>query len=187
MPTLELQTFFAGLRSGDAALAKEAIDRVSPILSQIIHLRLIDGRLRHILDTDDILQSLLKDFLSRRRAPDEASVGLQAYLAGAVLNKVVTKMRKERRHVGGLPDACEPTSSEPPLGSRQELRDSLQWLRSRLPEEHRELFDLKARGLTWPEIANQLGSEPDALRIRLRRALAAAVGQDERKELDHVG
>jgi hypothetical protein len=37
------------------------------------------------------------------------------------------------------------------------------------------LFDLKAQGLTWQEVAAKVGGRADALRMRLNRAVAAVL------------
>ena len=39
----------------------------------------------------------------------------------------------------------------------------------------RLLFDLKAQGLTWHEVAAKAGGRADALRMRLNRAVAAVL------------
>jgi len=54
-------------------------------------------------------------------------------------------------------------------------------VRSRLSEEERKLADLRGQGLSWAEIAAQLGENADALRFRLNRALDR-VAQDLRLE-----
>jgi DNA-directed RNA polymerase specialized sigma24 family protein len=143
-------------------------------------LRLVDDRLRRVVDTADLYQSLLKDFLARRveeSADGQHAGGLCAYLARAVDYKIRTKLRKERHHGGGLPDGQEPLSPEAGAARMAEGRDFHQALRERLAEPVRRLFDLKAEGLTWPQIAEQIGGEPDALRMRLRRAVATILAK----------
>ena len=85
MSDAEFQNFLEILRNGDA----EAVDRLlaacDPFLRRAIRRRLFDGRARRIVDTSDILQSLLKDFLSRERTENAAVTPqrLCAYLAAA--------------------------------------------------------------------------------------------------------
>src|SRR5262249_16884785 len=81
---------------------------------------LLDGRLRHLMDTTDIVQSLLKNFLYQgvKEGPTaQDTAGLCAYLAAAVHHKIRTKTRKEHRHKGSLSEVQEPVCSEPPAGS----------------------------------------------------------------------
>lgn len=150
---------------------------------------MIDGRLRRAMDTTDIFQSLIKDFLRPREPRDpsaEASAELCAYLAAAVHHKIQTRMRKERRHAGSLPGDWEPASREPCVGQQIEHQDFTEALRARLDAESRVLFDLKTQGLTWPEIAARVGRKPDALRMQLNRAVATVLSELGHEELTHA-
>jgi RNA polymerase sigma factor (sigma-70 family) len=189
MATAELQEFLDVLRGDDRPAIEALLGRLDPFLRKIIRLRLIDGRLRRVMDTTDIFQSLLKDFLSQRPGgdpPAQGSTGLHAYLAAAVHHKIQTRTRKERRHAGSLAADWEPVSPEAPAPRRVEDRDLSQAIRARLPEPTRRLFDLKAEGLTWAEIAARVGGNADALRMRLRRTVAAVLGDLGQGGPDHV-
>jgi DNA-directed RNA polymerase specialized sigma24 family protein len=178
MPTPELQEFFALIKSGDESAVEAMLEEMDPFLRRVIRMRLLDGRLRRAVDTTDILQSLLKDFL-RQGAPGEpeesSSDQLCAYLAAAVRHKVQTRLRKERRHAGSLPEEWQPASPEPDVGKPVEDQDFALAIRSRLDESTGSLFDLKAQGLTWQEVAAKVGGRADALRMRLNRAVAAVL------------
>jgi DNA-directed RNA polymerase specialized sigma24 family protein len=173
------QKFLEILRSGDA----EAVDRLladfDPFLRQAIRLRLCDGRARRAVDTADILQSLLKDFLDREGANGTAASTrkLRAYLAAAVQYKIAAKIRKERRRTADLDDLPEPTSPEPPPGKQAEDNDLIDAIRQRLDEPNRILLDLSRQGRTWRQIAAEIGGHPDSLRIQLRRSVAAALAK----------
>jgi DNA-directed RNA polymerase specialized sigma24 family protein len=189
MDSSELQQFLAVLQSGDAQAVEALLDRLDPFLRPIIRLHLLDGRLRHVADTTDVLQSLLKDFLARRpgnAAAEHFPGGLRAYLAAAVHHKVRTRLRKERRRAGCLPEGWEPASSQPPVGGQAEARDLLGAIRARLAEGQRRLLDLKAQGLTWSEVAEKLGVPSDTLRMRLRRAIALALDDLGEGGADHA-
>jgi DNA-directed RNA polymerase specialized sigma24 family protein len=178
MPTPELQEFLAKIQGGDDCAVEAMLREWDPFLRRVIRLRLLDGRLRRAVDTSDILQSLLKDFLRRPGAgePSEASPAeLSAYLAAAVRHKVQTRWRKERRHAGSLPEEWEPASLEPDVGKRVEDRDLVEAIRSRLDESTRSLLDLRAQGLTWQDVAARVGGGADALRMRVNRAVAAVL------------
>ena len=186
MAAQELSEFLAVLRSGDRHEVEKLLCDLDPFLRRVIHLRLIDGRLCHVLDTADIFQSLLKDFLSQEHPPVETSAGLPAYLAAAVHYKILTRKRKERRHAGGLPEDWEPVCPEQPAGRQVEDQDFSQAIRARLSGEKRLLFDLKSQGLTWTEIAAKLGGTADALRMRLSRAVATVLSELGHAELSHA-
>jgi len=186
MATPELQQFLAVLRGGNREAVEKALCDLDPFLRRIIHLRLIDGRLRHVLDTADIFQSLLKDFMSQEHPQVETSAGLCAYLAVAVRHKIQTRARKERRHAGSLPEDWEPVCPERPAGRQVEDQDFSQAIRTRLSREKRLLFDLKLQGLTWTEIAGRVGGQADALRMRLSRAVATVLSELGHKKLSHA-
>lgn len=189
MSNPELSDFFAVLRDGDGQAVEELLRQLDPILRRLIHLRLIDGRLRHVLDTADIYQSLLKDFLSQKEAGPSRAGSLAdfcAYLAAAVRYKIQTRVRKERRHTGGLPDEWEPVSPEPAPEQHVQNQDLRQAIRSRLPERTRPLFDLKMQGLPWKAIAEQIGDDPDTLRMRFRRAVTTALCQLSHEDVSHA-
>jgi RNA polymerase sigma factor (sigma-70 family) len=175
----EFQDFLAELQSGDPQVVEKLLHQLAPFLRQVIRMHMVDGRLRHVLDTSDILQSLLKDFLTRRASGHGFAVGqeggLRAYLAAAVHHKVRSRLRKERRHAGSLPPEWETDDSQLNTTQNIEDRDLLAAVRGRLTEGKRQLFDLKAQGLTWAEVAERTGDRPNTLRIRLRRAVTAAL------------
>jgi len=186
MASRELQEFFAALRSGDPETVERSLNRLDPSLRRIIRSRLKDGRLRSVADTSDIFQSLVKDFLFQNvsePSPSESSAGMYAYLAAAACHKIQAKLRKERRHAGGLADNFEPVSLEPPPTKPFEDREFVEAVRDRLGEDRRRLFDLALQGLAWTEISAIVGGKPDALRMRLRRGIAAVLselGEEER-------
>jgi DNA-directed RNA polymerase specialized sigma24 family protein len=111
---------------------------------------------------------------------------LCAYLAAAVRYKIQTRARKESRHSGGLPDEWEPASPEPTPEQHVQVKDLRQAIRSRLAEQTRQLFDLKVQGLTWNAIAEQIGGDPDTLRMRLRRTVTTVLGELNQEDLSHV-
>jgi DNA-directed RNA polymerase specialized sigma24 family protein len=195
MPSPEVREFLQTLQSGDERAVEEMLRRLDPFLRKAIRLRLIDGRLRRVMDTADVFDSLLRDFLARPAPtanqsennsgnnPVNASAGLHAYLAAAVHHKIRTKARKERHHAGSLPREWTATDNGPAPNQELENRDFIEAITSRLSAEDRELFDLRARGFTWPEIANQIGGNADALRMRLNRAVATILSELDADEV----
>jgi DNA-directed RNA polymerase specialized sigma24 family protein len=183
------QKFLEILRSGDA----EAVDRLllefDPFLRRAIRLRLLDGRARRAVDTADILQSLLKDFLDREGADGAAASSrrLRAYLTAAAHYKIASKVRKESRRIADLDQIPEPQSPEPPPGKQAEDRDLIDAIRQRLDTANRRLLDLSRQGRTWRQIANEIGGHPDTLRIQLRRSVAAALAEIRHGDSMHAG
>ena len=182
------QEFFEILRNGDPEAVDRLLSDFDPFLRRAIRLRLFDRRTRRIVDTADILQSLLEDFLSREgnERAGASSRRLRGYLAAAAQYKISKKTRKERRRIANLDGVAEPVSSEPPPSSQAEDRDFIEAVRSRLDDGNRRLLDLSQQGRTWRQIANQIGGHPDTLRIQLRRSVAAALAEIHGGESIHV-
>jgi DNA-directed RNA polymerase specialized sigma24 family protein len=173
------QEFFEILRSGDAEAVERLLSDFDPFLRRAIRLRLCDRRVRRVVDTADILQSLLKDYLSREGTDAGAASfrRLRAYLTAAAQYKISAKTRKERRRTADLGDVAEPVSHELPPNVQAENRDLIEAIRSRLDEGDRRLFDLSQQGRNWRQIAAEIGGHPDTLRIQLRRSVAAALAE----------
>ena len=56
-------------------------------------------------------------------------------------------------------------------------RELIQEARRRMTPEERRLLERRAQGLGWAEIAAELGGSPNALRVRLGRAVARITRQ----------
>jgi DNA-directed RNA polymerase specialized sigma24 family protein len=175
MAAAEVQEFFDRLRSGDQDEVERLLRRLEPSLRRVIRMRLVDDRLRRVVDTSDVFQSLMKDFLSQQRrdgSPREISAGLYAYLAAAVHHKVRTRERKERRKVPLSAESLDVAATQPAVDRQIENREFVETVRNKLDDDLRRLFDLNSEGFTWKEIAERVGGNPDALRMKLRRQLA---------------
>jgi RNA polymerase sigma factor (sigma-70 family) len=154
---------------------EQVIARLEPWLRRVIHVRLQGSRLRRVADTGDVFQSLMKDLISRPTGPQSSGVrSLRPYLLGAVQNKIRSRLRKERRNAGSL-ERYELPSAEPEPADVVATREFVEAVRSRLCDEDRRLFEFRRQGSSWAEVAQAAGGQPDALRMRLRRSLAAAV------------
>jgi hypothetical protein len=171
------QEFFEILSSGDSEAVEQLLSDFDPFLRRAIRLRLRDRRARRVVDTSDILQSLLKDYLSRVGTDPGATSPqrLRAYLTAAAQYKVSAKTRRERHRFADLGDVAEPVSHELPPGKEVEDRDFIAAIRSRLDEKDLRLFDLSQQGRTWRQVADEIGGHPDTLRIQLRRSVASAL------------
>ena len=179
MSDAEFQNFHEFLRSGDAEAVERLLSDLDPFLRQVIRRQLFDRNARRIVDTADVLQSLLADFL-KQQGTDQAAVSagrLKGYLVAAARNKIASKARKERRRTADLDGIAEPASADPSSSQQVEDRDFVESLRNLLSEENRRLFELSQQGRTWRQIADEFGGRPDSLRIQLRRAIAAALAE----------
>jgi RNA polymerase sigma-70 factor (ECF subfamily) len=192
MVSTEVQELLETLRTGDAHAVEALLRQIDPFLRKVIRQRLIDGRLRRVLDTTDVFHSVVKDFLARPHADASAvatgshdlsrltaSAALGAYLAAAVHHKIQTRWRKEKRYAGSLNPEWEPASPDASPSHVIQEQDFKEAVRARLSNDRQRLFDLKTQGLTWDEIAERVGGRADALRMRLTRSVAAILRELE--------
>jgi RNA polymerase sigma-70 factor (ECF subfamily) len=184
--------FLRRIRTGDQQAAAELVRLYEPVIRLEVRRRLHDPNLYPLFGSMDICQSVLASFFVRV-AVGQYDLDRPGQLLGLLVkmarNKLDEKVRKEHRqrrdsrrregngdellaeHPGGLaPDR---------VASGKEL---LQMVRMALTEKERQLADLRAEGLTWPEVAARVGGEAQALRRQHTRALdriAMQLGLDE--------
>jgi RNA polymerase sigma factor (sigma-70 family) len=187
----------AQLRRGDADAAGEVVRRYEAEIRRAIRLRLTDSRLRRVLDSMDVCQSVLANFFVRAAAgqfelerPDQL-LKLLVVMARNKLRDQISHLhaaRRDQRRLDpesdeALPEllAAGPTPSAVVAG-----RDLLQTVLAGLTPEERELAEQRAAGRDWPDIAQERGEKPDALRKRLTRALDRVAKQFGLEEVPDV-
>jgi RNA polymerase sigma-70 factor (ECF subfamily) len=174
----------ARVQAGDPDAAAELIRHYEPDirLEVRVRMRVQDGRMKRLLDTMDITQSVLGSFfagVAAGRLTPEHPQQLLGLLVSMTRNKLLTQVRDQRRQrrdirrvqsldaaVHDVHDA-EDTPSQ--LVASQEL---LGEFRKRLSEEERRLAERRGAGQPWPEIAAELGGTPEGRRKQLERAFA---------------
>jgi RNA polymerase sigma-70 factor (ECF subfamily) len=182
------------VRAGAADAAEELVRRYEPAIRRAVRLQLRDQRLRRVLDSMDICQSVLASFFVRA-ATGQFDLDRPAQLLNLLLtmarNKLVSQARKPyvvRREANALDgEAAVARSLAPgpdPL-SQIDSRDLLQQVRGRLSAAERQLADRRAQGQEWAEIGAALGESPEALRKRLTRALDRVTQELGLDELNH--
>lgn len=172
------------VRGGDAAAAEELVRTYEPELRRAIRVRLTDARLRRLIDSIDICQSVLAGFFVRTAAgqydiqtPEE----LLKLLVTMARNRVVDWARRSqadrrdgRRDVSiEYEDGLQMQFASPQPGPASVLvnRELLEQVRSRLSAEELKLMEQRAEGLDWNQIAATTGDQANAVRMRLTRAL----------------
>jgi RNA polymerase sigma-70 factor (ECF subfamily) len=174
------------VRGGDHRSAWELVRRYEPAIRRAVRVRLRDQRLRRLIESVDICQSVFASFFVRTvlgqyelERPDQ----LLRLLATIARNKLASHANRERANrrdqrrinPNAVLEACPAPGSSP---SRQvAARELVREARKRLTMEERTLLEKRERGLEWAEIARELGGSPDALRIRLARAVARITRQ----------
>lgn len=175
------------VRRGDNDAARSLLDRYEPVLRRIVAMRLLDRKLRGVVDTEDICQSVLGSFfvrlgLGQYEIDDEND--LLRLLATMVRNKVVSKKRRrsletredvrlsiqERMGVNRAGSETTPSKSL----TYEELVRAAEGM---LSSEERELISLRQQGIGWIEIGTRLGAQPECLRKRMARTMDLVIEQ----------
>jgi RNA polymerase sigma-70 factor (ECF subfamily) len=183
--------FLRRIRSGDERAAAELVERYGPAIRRAVRVRLRAPGLQRLIESVDICQSVFASFFVRSalgqydlQSPDE----LLKLLAAIARNKLACQARRERagrRDQGRVDrraviDEC--AGPDGTASSQMAAHELLEAARQRLTTEERAIFERRAQGLGWAEIAAELGGSPDALRIRLARGvtrIARQLGLDE--------
>ena len=178
----EFRVLLNGVRGGDQSAATELVRQYEPEIRRLIRLRMTDPRMRRVLDSMDICQSVMANFFVRMAAGQFELVRpeqLMNLLAAMARNKIRDKARRQQavrrdqsRMLGDGMEALEiapaPGGTPSRILAGKELLDAV---RGQMTDEERRLADCRAEGRPWAEIAAELGGSPDALRKQLARGL----------------
>jgi RNA polymerase sigma factor (sigma-70 family) len=178
---LPFPELFARVRRGDAQAAEALVREYEPEIRRAIRFRLTDPKLRRVVDTVDICQSVLGNFFARAALGQfdvDRPEQLVALLVTMARNRVTNWHHHQRvrqadkqqplaagEEPGAMPSSGAPTPSRVVAG-----RELLQEFRKRLSSQELVLADARAAGREWKEIAGELNESPEALRKRLSRA-----------------
>jgi RNA polymerase sigma-70 factor (ECF subfamily) len=184
------------VRAGDADAAASLVRQYEPEIRRSIRLRLTDPRLRRVLDSADVCQSVLANFFVRVAAGQfdlERPADLVRLLMVMARNRLrdhVSFHRAARRDNRLL--EADPTdafsaapSNEPTPSMALAARDLLAAVMDGLDPAARRVAELRAAGHDWNAIATQLKERPDTLRKRLATALNRVGGQLGLDEVEH--
>jgi RNA polymerase sigma-70 factor (ECF subfamily) len=178
-----LRELVVRLRAGDPEAAAQLVRNYEPVIRSRVRvwLRMQDERLRRVFDSMDICQSVLASFFVRAAAGQyeldqpEQLIALLLQMARHKLAHQVRKQTAQRRDVrrtdGAGLDVIPAASAEPTPSAHFAGKELLVEVRRRLSEDERRIADLRAAGNDWAAVATELGGTPDALRVKLTRAL----------------
>lgn len=170
------------IEQGDESAAAELVRMYLPEIRRAVRVRLTDPRLRRVLDSADVCQSVFANFFLRvslgeydLNRPEDLAALLIAMARNRLLDHVrnlQSQKRDQRRMVAdgdqamqGVVDSCDSPSRI------VADRDLMAEVRRRMTTEELQLADLRAAGLDWNEIAVKLKGNPDSLRKKLTRAV----------------
>lgn len=180
----DFQDLLVRVRGGDEEAARTLLASYEDAVRRYVRVRLTDPALRRQMDTVDICQSVMADFFVRTALGQfdfdtpEQLIGLLATMARNRLINHSKKQRALRRDVRRV-EPNDVTDFQPALATDTPSqivanRELLAAVRERLSPEEREIASRRMEGHSWEEIAVEMGGKPDALRIRLSRALERA-------------
>lgn len=176
----EFEELMSRTRSGDQAAARKLVELYEPEIRRAARVRLTDPRLRRVVDSIDICQSVFGRFF-RTASSDafemEKPEQLLALLVTMTRNRVIDEHRRQtaqKRKTEGESAVPESDIVDAGAGPRsvtiaKELVDEV---RRRLSPEELAIADLRTAGKSWQEISDELNLPADTLRKRLERALA---------------
>lgn len=164
------------VQSGDSTAREQLLARFLPLLRRWAHGRL-PRQIRDMNDTDDLVQVTLVKALSRLGEFDSAGPGaFLAYLRMALLNQVRDEIRRHQRRPEHaqidleLSDCDAPPLIDQLVGSER-VRAYEQALAA-LPKRQQGLIVMRVEfGMSYPEIAVEVGGTPDAARVMVARAI----------------
>ena len=189
---------FVGLmrrvRQGDANAAAELIGQYEAELRIIARVRLNDPRLRRVVDSMDICQSILGNFFMRVTAGQfdlETLEQLLKLLATMVRNKVTDRARQQRAGRRDIRRTNGPAVDELEVAGKQEspsqivmARELAQACEERFTSDEQQLIELRRQGQAWDEIAVSMGAKPDAVRKKVTRAIERVARELGLEEVD---
>lgn len=175
---------FQRVRAGDASAAEQLVRTYEPDIRRTIRVRLTDARLRQLVDSVDICQSVLANFFVRAASgqfdietPGQL-VGLLVTMARNRITDLARRERAERRDGqrtvsldGLLASASDIAATEASPSTIAAGRELLTRVRAQLKEVELQILEWRTAGCGWIEIAERLDSHPNTVRMRYVRAL----------------
>lgn len=170
------------VQSGDPDAATELIQSFEPEirLEVRVRMRVQDARMRRVLDSMDITQSVLASFFAGvavGRFTPKHPKQLLGLLITMTRNKLLTQVRDQRRQRRDIRRVQSLDVAAHNLAATEESPSQLvagvellREFRSRLSDEERQIAERRGLGQTWTAIAEELGGTADGRRKQLERA-----------------
>lgn len=175
--------------SGDSAAAAELVRDYEPEIRRIIRFKMRDPKLRRVIDSTDICQSVFAKFFFRASLGQfeiETPSDLVALLAKMATNRVIDRYRTEQsqqRLVESRTKQLDFDENGQQMDAAHlpenvvEYEDLLAQVRQRLTSDEKQISRLRASGSSWLEVSEKLGASPQALRKKLERACNRIFGE----------
>ena len=186
------QELIGRVRNRDPEAAAELVRRYESAIRRVVRIHLRDARMRRVLDSMDICQSVLASFFVRTALGEyelETPEQLLSLLTSITRNKLANqanrlhaRRRDIRRDADVAEDAAIAVDQASDPSEQASAKEILEKVRDRLDADERYLAEQRALGRGWKEIAEEIGGTDVALRKKLTRALnrvMAELGLDE--------
>jgi RNA polymerase sigma factor (sigma-70 family) len=186
--TQQFQDLIQRVRRRDPEAARELVTRYEGAIRRVVRIHLRDGRMRRVLDSMDVCQSVLASFFVRTAlgeyeidSPEQLLNLLSAITRNKLANQA-NKLRAQRRDIRretGLGDntALVPGPAAADPARQVSAQEILTKVLAGLDGPERHLAEQRSLGRSWPELAQELGSTDVALRKKLARALQRVMTQ----------
>jgi RNA polymerase sigma factor (sigma-70 family) len=180
MDTTAFQELIRRVRHGDEQAAVALVLGFEPVLRRHVRLLLTDPRLREVLDSIDICQSVLGNFFVRAASgqfdlehPAQLARLLSAMARNRILNHARSAAHRQKTNtVNAAPQQLEDLPEPGPGPARQVSgRELLRRVEEALSDAERDILGRRQAGQTWEQIAEGLGEKPDTVRRRHTRAI----------------
>jgi RNA polymerase sigma-70 factor (ECF subfamily) len=175
------------VRAGEGDAAAELVRRYEPAIRRVVRVHLRDPRLRRVLDSTDVCQSVLASFFVRANLGQfdlSSPEHLLRLLATIARNKVTNQAHKQqadrrdyrREQALGAGEALIAAHCSDPA-QQVAARDLLRQVRERLSDDERQIAEERGRGDSWADIAAAHGGTAAGSRKKLTRALDRVLQQ----------
>jgi RNA polymerase sigma factor (sigma-70 family) len=165
-------------------------------IRRVVRIHLRDVRLRRVLDSMDVCQSVLASFFVRAALGQyelETPEQLLSLLATITRNKVTNQANRQkaqrrdyRRSTSIADDGGQAVDGASDPSEQASAREILQKVRDRLSDDERFLAEQRALGRGWVDLAKELGGTDVALRKKLTRALDRVMSELGIDEMSHA-
>ncbi len=182
------------IQNGDTAAEMVFFTRYEAAVRRAARVRFMHSRLRRLMDSEDVRQSVMRSFFVRLRSGD-LEVRSPGELVSLLLTMTTHKVADQVRRVaamkrGGHVEIEELGDSEERFRAADESdpeldvahREIQQMVNDCLSPEEKQIIELRKEGFDWPAIAEQTGTTPEAVRKRHERTikrLSSELGLDE--------
>lgn len=169
------------VRHRDEEAARELATRYESAIRRVVRIHLRDARMRQVLDSMDVCQSVMASFFVRTALGQyelESPEQLIRLLTVITRNKLagqVNQLRAQRRDIRRQSTIDEQSlaivDQTPDPSEQASTKEILEKVWGRLDEQERFLAEQRSQGRSWQELAEELGGTVESLRKKLTRAL----------------